>query len=290
MLLFYIDEYGDAGMDGDPNDPDGPWSLKKGASDLFILAAVGIADTQRIDLARALIGLKEKWLTGKGTWGDTELKGRHLQRTGERLRAGQAVVDPKGYRKLTSADFGLLRVELGRLWHRFNPMVYAMVIDKRELVAKDVRFSPIGLAYTLLQQRLAQLLDRVYGTTEGCLLIADQQTAHEEFFRSGEMLRTRQALTRRMRAAQRPKFDLLLDKPMWIDPNLNVLDREIIQLPDIVAYSTAQLVQKGEPPTEAWCQWNKMSRQFVREWSTGFIEDAGITIYPKPAAYPPGLR
>lgn len=144
------------------------------------------------------------------------------------------------------------------------------------------------MTYTYLQQRLSLLVEQVYGRT-GVLMIADEQTAHESLFRQGTVHKVRTHMTSRGRMSRPPNFNLILDKPIWIDPELNVLDREIIQLADIVAYSSARLVQTNSVPTDPWFIWPQIADCLSVHWTSGCIGKAGFTIYPEPIPYPPGL-
>jgi hypothetical protein len=84
-------------------------------------------------------------------------------------------------------------------------------------------------------------------------------------------------------------FALILDKPIWIDPTLNVMDREIIQLADIAAYSAARYVMSGTAPTDPCFMWDQIRPCLATHFQRGCLEDAGFTISPRPATYPPGL-
>jgi hypothetical protein len=39
-----------------------------------------------------------------------------------------------------------------------------------------------------------------------------------------------------------PNYNLVLDKPLWVDTDLSVWDREIIQLADIAAFLVTKLI------------------------------------------------
>src|SRR5207247_8897772 len=123
-----------------------------------------------------------------------------------------------------------------RLYTKIRPTVYAVAVDKRALPRPPQPWDPVTIAYSFLQQRLAFLVDEVFGDAEGALMVADDQQSHEKLFRSGKMLATRLQITGGL--PRQPNFDLVLDRPVWIDPDLHPLDREILQLSDIVCYST----------------------------------------------------
>lgn len=257
---------------------------------MFVLAAVGIQDTSRLDLAASIRTVKERYFPQHfpGEWDHTEFKGRFIRNLGTRLAEGKGVFSPRGYSTLSRGDFGRMVFDLSLVWRRFRPQVYVVVVDKRELIQKRTVPNPVGLAYTFLQQRLTLQATRVYGKSEGVLLIADEQTTHERYFRKGEIHEARAALTSNLRGAP-IDFDAILDKPIWINPSLNTIDREIIQLADIAAYTTAQFVLRNGPPTEKYLFWDAVRPCFATHWNTGLVADGGLAIYPKPQPYPPGL-
>jgi hypothetical protein len=295
VLLFYIDEYGDTELTRQRANSSLPWALKPGSSEWFVLSAVGIPETSRLDFARRIQEVKATHFPKdfpSGPWKNTEIKGRFLRMAGDRLQRGKYPLNPLGYRALSSTDkLERLCADLARLWPRFRPLVYVVAIDKKKLIqrTRNRRLHPLGIAYTYLQQRLSLLVAQVYGQTEGVLMIADEQSAHESFFRQGQVHKVRTHLTDRGRMTRPPDFNLILDKPIWINPDLNVMDREIIQLADITAYSAARLIQSNAVPAEPWFFWQQIAACLSVHWTSGCIEGGGLTIYPKPNPYPPGL-
>jgi hypothetical protein len=290
MLLFYIDEFGDGEM-GFTRSSDGRRVLKLGASEWFILSAVGIKETSRPDLAKSIQHFKDIYFPGWPllSWKDTEIKGRHLKQAATRLSSGRIVLRPDGWRTLTSHQFVRLVADLERLWRKFRPMVYVVAIDKsRVLNQRSPRPDPVGAAYTFLQQRLALMHGQVFGGTEGVLLIADEQTSHEKFFRQGHLTTLRTRLTAGL--PMQPDFNLILDKPVWIDPKLNEYDREILQLPDIVAFASAQAVLHGKVPAEPSLLWRHIAPCLMSHWRNGTPVGGGFFIWPRPVGgYPTGL-
>jgi hypothetical protein len=200
MLLFYIDEFGDSHMERHRKVPGGTWHLKDGSSDWFILSAVGIPENSRLDLANAILNVKTKYFPGHEAeeWKHSELKGSFLRKAGDRLASGRSPMTPTAYASLTKGQYGALCTDLGRLWQRFRPLVYLVAIDKTTLVQREARrrYHPVGLSYTFLQQRLSILVERVHGRS-AVLLIADEQTAHEKYFRSGSLHHVRKQITDR---------------------------------------------------------------------------------------------
>jgi hypothetical protein len=288
MLIFYIDESGETALSR--TQKNGVWVLNPGVSPWFILAACGIAETSRVDLAHQVMHIKDNFFPGwkAQPWRETELKGRFLCAAHRRLSRGKIPLKPVGYKSLRSIrQLENLCEALGRLLRKFRPLMYVIAVDKTTLVRRTTPLPPEGIAYAFLEQRLALLVDTVYGDAEGALMVADQQHSHEKLFRSGEMLRIRTQVTQNLPI--QPNFELILDRPVWIDEILHPLDREILQLPDLAATSVAELVQSGKAPTGAQHMWEDIRACLPAHWGTGLIPDGGMSIYPRPGAYPTGV-
>lgn len=289
MLLFYVDEFGDDSLLTKPHVT--PRELKRGVSEYFILAAVGIRDTTRKPLAEALVRLKQRHFgaaVGTEPWGASEIKGRHLFRVSRSVATGHLLTKPAAYAQLRTPKMvdAFLR-DLGRLFSTFRPLTFAVAVDKKGCLrlkeGKRKVSPPLGAAYAYLSQRVALTMERLYAG-EGAIFVADQQTQHESFFRSGQMNDVRTRMTKGLPV--QPQFSLVLDKPLWIDTELSVWDREILQLPDLVAYSVAELLKRGTAPAEACYLWDRIRPNFALKWASGEIESGGLAIYPKPVAYP----
>lgn len=177
--------------------------------------------------------------------------------------------------------------DLAMLFATYRPLIFSIVIDKREILrmaSKGLHTeSPLGAAYTYLPQRVALTLERLHAG-EGALLVADQQTQHETFFRSGDLNRVRDRMTTPLRV--NPNFRLVLDKPLWIDTDLSTWDREIIQLADIAAYTATECMYRGTAPTETCYLWEVIRPNLAVQYKTGLIRSGGFAIYPSKAAYP----
>lgn len=287
MLLFYVDEYGDPSMKCAPNADSA--TLKDGVSEWFILSAVGVQESTRRPLAESLFEIKEKHF-GKSIdlqpWEASEIKGRFLFRAARSASAGKVLAHPSAYAVFTSTEKvqGLVD-DLSRVFSTYRPLIFAVAVDKKRLLKRkgQHRKEPLGAAYAYLEQRVALTVEKVY-TGEGAMLVADQQTQHESYFRSGAMNSVREELTRKLPI--QPNFNLVLDKPLWIDTDLSSWDREILQLSDIVAYSVAECVKRGEAPVEPCYVWSRIAHQMAVQWSTGLVEGGGFSIYPRPKKYP----
>lgn len=292
MMIFYVDEFGNHRMPKNPKSP--TTELTRGANDLFILAAVGIRDNQRKPLAEALIAIKDTHFGDDGDpgdWGSTEIKGRHLRRVSTMVADGRLMGNPSGYRVLdTSAKVDALIADIKMLLIRYRPLIYTVAVDKCELLdlikvgtGNWVLSDPLGAAYALLEQRIAVTLENQY-SGEAAIIVADQQSEHEEYFRSGELNRVRDGMTAALRRP--PNVNLVLDKPLWVDTNLSSWDRELLQLPDIAAYSAGWCMKQGAGPTEPFFFWPELRMCLARHWSTGQIEAGGFAVYPKPKTWP----
>lgn len=291
MLLFYIDEFGDHSV---ATAPDDPTSLKAGVSEWFVLGSVGVRDTSRKPLAEAIFELKRKHF-GEGIdldpWDDSEIKGRYLFRVARSTAAGKKLKRPSAYQTLDKSDkVTNLIDDLDLLFAKFRPLIFAVAVDKRALLELSQKASanyevapPLGASYAYLQQRVAFTMEQVFAG-DSAMLVADQQVQHEQYFMSGEMNDVRDGLTENL--PLQPNFDLVLDKPLWIDTNLSSWDREILQLADIVAYSVGVCVREGQPPEWPCYLWPRIESLMAVHWSTGRVEAGGFSIYPKPKNYP----
>jgi hypothetical protein len=284
VLIFYADENGDHSMLTEPAVT--PIRLKNGVSPRFTLAGVGIRDTSRRPAAEALFKLKKRHFGDAvlGPWADTEIKGRYLFRAARGAASNNPLKSPAGYERLNSpGKVNALIRDLGLVIAKFRPLVFAAVVDKNEMLATNRELHPLGVAYTYLHQRIAIAMEDLYAG-DGAIVVADQQTQHEAYFRAGGLHRTREILSTGLRRT--PNYDIVLDKPLWVDTDLSSWDREIIQLADIVAYTANEYVRRGEPPTEPCYLWKQIEPCFAVNFSTGNIAGGGISLYPKSAKLP----
>jgi len=286
MLLFYVDESGGTSMTF-REAPRGR-SRGSGASEYFVLSAVGIHDSSRELLALELRAIKERVFGAAATdrpWGDTEIKGSYLAHLDHNLRDGAHDWLPPGYAAVYDLNHmhELLR-DLGQLFAKFRPLVFSVVVDKGAILDANSGVNPLGAAYARLYERVALTLAQV-NRGEGAIFIADQQDEHEAYFKSGALTRDVNALATKGRG--RPHFDLLLDKPVWIDPKLSTWDKELIQLPDLVAYASYAWYKTGGPPRGNHYLWDKIAPCLAAHWNTTKAQGGGITVYPDPGKYPP---
>lgn len=285
MLIFYVDEFGDRSLALAAGTQ--PPALKAGVSPYFVLAAVGIRDTSRKPLAEALLALKQRHFgTELLPWNASEIKGRYLFRLARSVASGHVASSPAAYAALDSvAKADQLIDDIGRIFFRFRPLIFAIAVDKAALLALKTQppRDPLGVCYTYLSQRVALTMDRLHAG-EAAILVADQQTEHESYFRSGRMHETRASMT--LPLPVQPNFNVVLDKPLWIDTDLSEWDREILQLPDIVPYSVGEVLKRGCAPVEPCYLWSRIKPHFAVQWSSGAIESGGLAIHPRPAAYP----
>jgi hypothetical protein len=284
VLIFYADENGDHSMLTEPGVT--PARLKRGTSPRFTLASVGIRDTSRRPVAEALFDLKKRHFgdASAGRWVDTEIKGRYLLRAARGAATGRPLPSPAGYARLdTPAKVDALIRDLGLLFAKFRPLIYATVVDKTEMLATNRELHPIGVAYTYLLQRISIVVEQLYAG-DGAMVVADQQTQHETFFRAGGLHEARERLAEGRN--KRPNYDVVLDKPLWIDTELSSWDREIIQLADVVAYTVNEYVARGEPPTEPGYLWKQIEPCLGVNFTTGKLAGGGISMYPRSTALP----
>lgn len=286
MLIFYIDEFGDDSMRLKEDSTDCP-QLKDGVSEWFVLSAVGIRDSSRKPLAEALFEIKARHFgpeVALQPWAESEIKGRFLFRASRSAAAGKTLASPAAYSALDSPDkVAALVNDIGLLILKYRPLIFSVAVDKNALLARSRHEPPLGAAYTYLQQRVALTMEKLHAG-EAAILVADQQTQHETFFRSGKMNEVRDRMTSPLPI--KPNYNLVLDKPLWVDTDLSTWDRELIQLSDIAAYSVAECLKRGAAPTEACFLWKALRQNLAAHWSTGDIWGGGLSMYPKPAVWP----
>lgn len=285
MLLFYLDEHGDSSMRTDPDDPA---KLASDVSPYFTLSAVGIRDSSRRPLAEALFETKHRHFGDSidaSPWSHSEIKGRHLRRTARSVAAGRINESPAHYSAIRNdRQISHMIDDIALLIAKFRPLVFSVVIDKQLLLTKraDAYHNALGVAYGLIHERIALALEKLYAG-ESAIIIADEQKQHERYFRDGHMNAMRALIASHLRV--RPNFDLVIDKPLWIDTALSSWDREILQLADIVAYSSATCAEVGKAPDERHYLWDEIKRSMAVHWRTGTIQQAGFTVFP-PNSYP----
>lgn len=286
MLLFYVDESGDTSMSFTP--PRRGRTRSRGASDLFVLSAVGVHDSSREPLALELVEVKERAFGPDAMalpWADTELKGKHLSHLHHNLRDGAHDDVPRGYAQVSDLGrFNDMLRDLGQIFAKFRPLVFSVVVDKGAILSAGSDVNPLGAAYARLYERVALTLDGV-NRGEGAVFVADQQDEHEAYFTSGAMRDDLASLAAGGR--RRPNFRLLIDKPVWIDSTLSTWDRELIQLADLVAYSSYEWFKVGGPPAERHFLWDRIEPCFAAHWNTTKAQGGGIIVYPDPGRYPP---
>lgn len=276
MLIFYVDETGDAGLPAAADQSE----VTSGTSNYFTLAGVGIRDSSRESLARYLLRLKEKHFgeIAAGDWHDTEIKGRYLLHVARALTHHRRINAPTGWKQFADREqFDALIRDLSNALLTFRPIVLTNVVDKRKMTQRGAQLNPIGIAYSYLQRNVALTLEHQHAG-EGAVIVADQQTQHEALFKSGGIHEIRSELEKDL--TRTPNYNLVLDKPLWVDTELSVWDREIIQLADIAAFLVTRLVEDTEPPAELAALWEAFVPQFARHHSSGRILGRGIAMYP----------
>ncbi len=290
MWLFYVDESGSDSM-ATVQGKSG-LMLKPGNSEWFVLSAVGIPDHCRITLAEQIRLVKDRaFANWRGRpWSESEVKGSYITHAAKQLALGDRPRKPQAYRGLSEPQLRLLCQDLGWVLRKYRPIVYVVAVDKRKLLENSKGGelpSVAGIAYTFLQQRLALLAEQVLGASECIAIVADEQTGHESEFRDGRLHEVREAFNKRI--PSKPNFDLLLDKPVWVNARLSVTEREIIQLADVVAYAASMTCQTGRVPTEYYCMWDNIASCMALNWKTHRLPNGGFTIFPRPKTYPSGL-
>jgi hypothetical protein len=270
VFIFYTDETGDAALTTTGAMPP---ELKAGHSNYFTLAGIGIRDNARARLAEGLLRLKLSHFgeSDGNDWEAREIKGRYLRCA----VAGRPGILPAGWAALD--DPRALVDDLALMVRQFRPLVFTNVVDKRKMVARNDTLNPIGIAYSYLQRNIALTLEHQYAG-ENAVILADQQNEHEAFFRSGGIHEIRAVLERNLTRA--PRYELVLDKPLWVDTGLSTWDREIIQLADIASFLVTRLFETGEPVAELQPMWDALLPQFALHPVSGRILGRGIAVYP----------
>lgn len=278
MLIFYVDETGTASLATVPDSS--PPKLMPGTAQFFTLAAVGIRDTARKPLAEYLLRIKAEHLgaSSDAAWDDTEIKGRYLLHVAKALKGGKKHAAPAGYSALRDpAAMDALLNSLGLAMSVFRPLILANVVDKQKMIARGNQTNPIGIAYSYLQRNIALTLEHQH-SGEAAVIVADQQTQHEALFKSGGIHEIRSQLEKDLTRV--PNYNLVLDKPLWLDTNLSMWDREILQLADIASFLVTKVIDEGEPPVELERLWQAMLPQFALHHKSGKVLGRGIAMYP----------
>lgn len=288
MLLFYVDESGSTHLESPGRSEVAPY---------FSLAAVGIQDSARSSVAGDFQEIKRRHfgeaVAASAPWGDTEIKGRHLWLLAEAVEGRLHGELPAPYRALVEAPksrrkqgMNALLYDVERLFTKFRPTVFTAVVDKREHGADTAPLEVLGAAYAALYQSVALTMEHVHGGASAAF-VADQQGEHERFFETGAMRDVRDRLA--SKGVYRPDFNLLLDKPLWIDSALSTWDREIIQLADLVAFAVRAWVARGSAPRERHYLWRSIAPTLAFDWRRGTgVRGAGLTLIPDSAAFPQG--
>jgi hypothetical protein len=278
MLIFYVDETGNPSLTTVPGS--NPPELIPGTAQFFTLAGVGIRDSARKPLAEYLLRVKAEHL-GAGPdaeWDATEIKGRYLLHVAKALRSGKKHAAPSGYSALADpAAMDALLHSLGLAMSVFRPLIMANVVDKQKMIARGIRTNPIGIAYSYLQRNIALTLEHQL-SGEAAVIVADQQTQHEALFKSGGIHEIRTELEKDLTRV--PNYNLVLDKPLWVDTDLSMWDREILQLADIASFLVTKVIDEGEPPAELARLWQAMLPQFALHHKSGKVLGRGIAMYP----------
>lgn len=292
MLVFYVDEVGNERLD-EASLVAHPW---------FVLGAMGIKETARLSLKAQVCAIKDRFLAGwRGEeWAETEIKGRYLAQAKRRIEYGKPPLAPRGYHRLcryrgTGAGRRLdvpatekrLRGFVDAIFntlHGFRPVFYFIAVDKVALVQQhgSAAWSPIAIAYAYLQMRAALLVEFVFGSDEGGVFIADEQATHESAFRKGEVRKLRDFLLTRV--DHPPNMEVILEKPIWLQRGELTADREVGQLVDVALYTVAAAAQTNQWALNPWL--DRLLPYIARHWTTGETWDGGITIFPRPAAWP----
>jgi hypothetical protein len=286
VLVFYVDEFGQHGLSVVEGSE--PVTLKRGCSPWFVLAAVGLRSSSRKPLAEAIVKLKSRHFGDAYVyepWAETELKGRYVRELLEGVASGHRADLPDGYAVLdTKQAAAALISDLDILLAKFRPLIFTVAVDKVRVLELGAKGQPpLGAAYAFLMQRVARTMEDLHNG-DGAILVADQQDEHEQLFRSGEINRVRDHFHQSL--GRQPNYNVVLDKPLWIDTKLSTWDREIIQLADLVAYTVGWCVEHGTPPTGPSFLWDRISSLMAIHWGTGRIESGGFAIYPKPDRFP----
>ncbi|KRB37597.1 DUF3800 domain-containing protein [Microbacterium sp. Root180] len=278
MLIFYVDETGTASLATVPGID--PPELVPGTAAFFTLAAIGIRDSARKPLAEYLLRVKAEHLgaAAGASWDDTEIKGRYLLHVAKSLRTGRKHSAPPGYSAIADqAAMDAFLHALGLAMSVFRPLILANVVDKYKMIARGIGTNPIGIAYSYLQRNIALTLEHQL-SGESAIIVADQQTQHEALFKSGGIHEIRSQLEKDLTRV--PNYNLVLDKPLWLDTDLSMWDREILQLADIASFLVTKVIDDGEPPAELARLWQAMLPQFALHHKSGKVLGRGIAMYP----------
>jgi len=237
--------------------------------------------------------LKWKWVGTIEQWDTFDIKGSRLAEAIQARRHNKWPIY-RAYRWLSLKELETLRNRMVLTLAKFRPTLFFAAIHKPQLMretaallhlrridratAERVR-TPVPIAYTLLQQRAALLVDYVYGDSEGALFLPDEQKGHEKEYPNIDLARRHyESLVERP-----PDYRLIFAKPLWVRTAELEIDREIVQLIDFCTYAVRKVFASLKWDT-LW--FREIELYLARHWTTGHWLNAGIVIYPREAPIP----
>ena len=257
--------------------------LKRTGSALLVIGALGIRESQLGLIDQWFQEMKRRFLGSehalapraheikgsilynlrRGTTPSDWIRARRRERayTADQKRIWNAL-SPHSLEELERSIFDLLR--------RVKPVVWIIAIKQDKLYGRyETRtWHPLYWALTFMQQRATSFVSAKYGTYERALIMTDENSNLSKAWQYDDFLRTRATINDR---TQWPAdFDTyLVGAPVFGQSHLH----QALQLADIVAHAGWRHVNRDD--TLNW--YARMDPFLARHWSTGGIENAGLT-------------
>lgn len=282
MYLVFIDESGSAF-----SSPERCFAREQPMPDLFVLSGLGIREAQLslvnswfADVktgflrARPVTSLHPQayeikasilyaLLTGKepANWAAAPRRSSRRDYLAEQQAVWRSL-SPSQLRGLEDSLFGLLR--------RLNPTVWVVVVQQDSLYKRYGKktWHPYYWAMTYLEQRVTAYVQTNFGSYERAAIIIDQNDNLKTARHFDMFLETRDRINQT--TAWPARFDEhLISVPLFGPSHLH----QALQLPDIASHAVWKGVLKRDPLN--WLR--KIDPFLARHWSTGVVDDAGLT-------------
>jgi|GEM_PF-3282282 len=282
MYLVFVDESGSAF-----SSPEKCFARKQPMPDLFVLSALGIRESQ--------LSLANSWFTDvkTGFLGARPASSLYPQAYEIKasvlyaLRTGRAPDDWSSppsraakrlylaeqqavWKSLSPEQLKGLEMSLFSLIKRLKPTIWVVVVQQDSLYRRHGKktWHPYYWAMTYIQQRVTAYAQTTFGSYERAAIIIDQNDNLKTSKHFDSFLAIRDRINQT--SAWPARFDEhLMSVPLFGPSHLH----QALQLPDMASHAVWKAVLKRDS-----LRWMDQINPFLaRHWSTGKIDDAGLT-------------